>query len=113
LRHAFKTFTEEALGAGSDNAGGPKGRKNRFEVLDRFSRLKAGLSAGQKNDWEWFKESWDKAMVNQYGAEWGPTFARWMQGVLGDERSVAFSDFVHKETCRVFRDVVALQVPGG
>ena len=52
-RHAIKTFTLEALGAGSPNAGGAKARKNRLEVLDRLSRLKAGLSAGQRNDWPW------------------------------------------------------------
>ena len=50
-------LTLDALGEGSPNAGGAKARKNRFEVLDRLSRLKAGLSAGQKNDWSWFKES--------------------------------------------------------
>ena len=63
--HAIKTFTLEALGAGSPNAGGVKSRKNRFEVLDRMKGLKAGLSAGQKNDWSWFQSAWDKAMVRR------------------------------------------------
>ena len=39
-------------------------------------------------------------------------FAKWMQGVLGDERSNAFSKFVHDESCRIFHGTAALQVPG-
>ena len=52
-------------------------------------------------------------MVKQHGAKWGSVFASWMQGVLEDESSNAFSKFVYNETCRVFRDVAALHVPGG
>jgi hypothetical protein len=111
-RHAIKTFTLDALGEGDDSAGGPKARKNRFEVLDRLARSRAGLSAGQKNDWSWFKEAWDKEMVKQHGANWASLFAKWMQNVLGDERSNAFSTFVYNETCRVFHDTAALHVPG-
>ena len=59
-KHALKTFTMEALGDGSANAGGGKGKKKRSEVLDRLRNGRAGLSAGQKNDWPWFKEAWDK-----------------------------------------------------
>ena len=51
-------------------------------------------------------------MVTEYGDEWPETFARWMQGVLIDSRSNAFSIFVHEETCRVFDGAAALQVPG-
>ena len=112
-RHAVKNFTPAALGDGSPNAGGTAGRKNRFEVLDRLSRLKAGLSPGQKNDWPWFKESWDQAMVAQYGGAWASTFVGWIESVLEDERSNAFSVFVYKETLRVFHAIVALHVPGG
>ena len=61
--HALKTFSLEALGAGCPKAGSAKGRKARFEALDRLSKLKAGLSTGQKNDWEWFKENWDPKML--------------------------------------------------
>ena len=111
-RHAVKSFTLEALGKGSLNAGGAKARKNRFEVLDRLARIRAGLSPGQKNDWPWFKEAWDKEMVKQHGAHWGSLFAKWMQNVLGDECSNAFSTFVYKETCRVFKGISALHVPG-
>ena len=111
-RHAIKTFTLDALGAESSNAGGVKARKNRFEVLDRLSRLKAGLSAGQKNDWPWFKESWDAAMVAEHRSNWASVFAGWVQNVLEDERSTAFSLFVYNETCRVFHASAALHVPG-
>ena len=59
-KHAVKSFTLESLGGGSNNAGGAKGRKNRHEVLDRLALLNVGLSAGQKNDWPWFKDAWDQ-----------------------------------------------------
>ena len=112
-RHAIKSFTPAALGEGSANAGGAKAKKNRFEVLDRLARLGAGLSAGQKNDWPWFKESWDGAMVAQHGANWRSVFAGWVQSVLDDKRSTAFSLFVYNETLRVFHASAALHVPGG
>ena len=112
-KHAVKSFRLEDLGKGVNNAGGAKGKKNRAEVLDRLSRLNAGFSAGQRNDWQWFKEAWDKAMVIEYGDEWPETFATWIQEVLMDSRSNAFSIFVYGETCRVFDGAAALQVPGG
>ena len=112
-RHAIESFTPTALGEGKANAGGPKDKKNRFEVLDRLARIGAGLSAGQKNDWPWFKDAWDTEMVAQHGATWGLVFAKWMQQVLEDECSNAFSKFVYDETCRVFHNTAALQVPGG
>ena len=112
-RHAINTFTLEALGAGSHNAGGAKAKRNRFDVLDRLARIKMGLSAGQKNDWPWFKETWDQEMVTQHGAKWASLFAGWVQNVLDDERSNAFSLFVYNETCRVFHGTAALHVPGG
>jgi hypothetical protein len=112
-RRAIKTFTPEALGEGNANAGGAKARKSRFEVLDRIARIGAGLSAGQANDWSWFKEAWDKEMVKEHGANWASVFAKRMQSVLDDEHSNAFSTFVYTETCRVFHDTAALHVPGG
>ena len=112
-RYAIKTFTVEALGGDSATAGGAKCRKNRFDVLDRLSRHKSGLSAAQRNDWAWFKEAWDQTMVAQHGEHWGSVFSEWMQGVLDDGRSTAFSVFVHSETCRVFHATVAIHVPGG
>jgi hypothetical protein len=112
-KHAMKSFTLEALGQGSATAGGAKARKSRLEVLDRLARIRAGLSPGQKNDWGWFKEAWDKEMVKQHKDGWAKVFAEWMQNVLEDERSNAFSAFVYKETCRVFSGTAALHVPGG
>ena len=111
-RHAIKTFTLSALGEGSANAGGAKARDKRYEVLDRLARIGAGLSAGQANDWAWFKEAWDKEMVKEHGATWASVFAKRMQSVLDDEGSNAFSTFVYTETCRVFHGTAALHVPG-
>ena len=110
--HAIKTFTVDSLGQGSPNAGGAKAKARRLEVLDRLSRLKAGLSPGQKNDWAWFKEAWDQAMVNEYKENWATTFSGWVQGILEDERTNAFSVFIYNETCRIFNNTAALHVPG-
>ena len=93
-RHAIKTFSLDALGAGSQNAGGAEARKNRFEVLDRLSHLKSGLSAGQKNDWVWFKESWDDKMAALHEDKWAEILVGWMQSILDDTRSNARSTFV-------------------
>ena len=111
-RHAIKTFTLEALGAGTAGAGGAKARNNRFQVLDRLAGIRAGLSPGQKNDWSWFKEAWDKEMVKQHGADWAALFAKWMQSLLEDEHTNAFSTFMHNESSRVLGGTAALQVPG-
>ena len=111
-RHALKHFTLESLGGGDGNAGGAKARKIRHEVLDRLARIGAGLSPGQRNDWTWFKETWDTAMVNQHGTAWASLFMRWMQSVLEEESNNAFSTFMHKESCRIFGNTAALHVPG-
>ena len=111
-KHAIKTFTLESLGEGSHNAGGAKAKTKRMEVLDRLARMNAGLSEGQRNDWPWFKEAWDKAMVTEHKENWAAIFSGWIQGVLDDERSNAFSVFVYNETCRIFKDLAALHVPG-
>ena len=107
-RYAMKTYTVLALGDGSANAGGAGGRKRRLEVLDRVARIGAGLSPGQKNDWQWFKESWDAAMVAEHKANWGTQFVSWLQRVLDDPASNSFSLFVYNESCRVFSGTVAL-----
>ena len=110
--HAIKTFTLDSLGQGSHNAGGAKAKGRRLEVLDRVARMKAGLSPGQRNDWAWFKEAWDQAMVAEHKENWATTLSGCVQGVLDDERSNAFSMFVYNETCRIFKDTAALHVPG-
>ena len=102
----------DSLGQGSHNAGGAKAKAKRMEVLDRLARLNAGHSPGQKNDWPWFKEAWDQAMVTEHKGSWATTFMGWIQGVLDDERTNAFSLFVFNESCRIFKDVAALHVPG-
>ena len=111
-RHAVKTCTLDALGAGSQNAGGAKARNKRFEVLDRMAGLRAGLSPGQRNDWPWFKDAWDEAMVKQHKDNWAKVYSGWVQHVLDSERSNAFSTFVYNETCRVLSGNAALHVPG-
>ena len=108
----MKIFTPDAWGQGHKIARGAKGKQRRFEVLDRLARIKAGLSAGQKNDWQWFKEAGGGAMADEYKDNWGSTFASWMQHVVGDDRSNAFSVFVYNETARVFHGTMALHVPG-
>ena len=111
-KYAVKTYTVQALGHGTENGGGYKGRVLRWEVLDRLARIGAGLSDGQKNDWTWFKSSWDETMLAEHAHDWPMIFAGFMQGVLDDERTNAFSDFVYKETLRVFSSHAALSVPG-
>ena len=111
-KYALKTYTVESLGAGKENGGGYKGRVLRWEVLDRLSRLGAGLSDAQRNDWAWFKQSWDEAMLAEHLEHWPMVFAGYVQGVLDDVRTNAFSVFVFKETSRVFSSHAALSVPG-
>ena len=43
---------------------------------------------------------------------WASVFSGWVQHVLDDERSNAFSAFVYNETCRVLSANAALHVPG-
>lgn len=111
-KYAVKTFTLDALGAGTAKAGGAKAKKNRLEVLDRMARLGSGLSEAQKNDFAWWKEAWDDAMVTQHGAHWAETFAGWIQNILDATSSTAFSEFMYGETVRVLQDSKALAVPG-
>ena len=113
-KHAMKTYTVESLGEGSANAGGVQGRKKRLEVLDRMARLGAGLSASQRNDWQWFKEAWDAEMVKTHGKDWAVLFAGYIQELLekhNEGTTNAFSIFVHGEACRVFHDKAALHIP--
>ena len=101
------------MGGGSENAGGARGKKNRMDVLDRMSRLGSGPSAGQRHDWTWFKDAWDKEMLKQHAAEWPTVFAKWMQHVLDDETTNSFPKFVHDETDRVCKGIAVLHLPGG
>ena len=89
-----------------------KGKQVRFEILDRLSKLGAGLSPAQKNDYVWWKESWDAAMLTLHTANWEETFMSWMQHLLDDTKSNAFSLFMFSETQRVLPGVRRLEVPG-
>ena len=82
MKHSVKTFSPEMLGHGHAKGAGAAGRKLRHEVLDRMAHTGTGLSAGQKNEWGWFKEYWDEAMLSEHGAEGGGIFAKYIQGVL-------------------------------
>ena len=112
LKYAVKTFTVEALGGNTVNAGGAKCKKNRHEVLDRLSRHLSGLSDAQKNDFAWWKDDWDGAMVLEHKHHWAETFAGWVQKILDDPSSNAFSKFMYNETVRVLNGRKALVVPG-
>ena len=113
-KHAVKTFSLEDLGHGRSRGGGAAGRKRRHEVLDRLARLGQGLSPAQKNDFSWWRDSWDAKMLEEHGDEWPNVFAQWVQRVLSEcEGGVgnAFSEFVHAETRRCFNSERALHVP--
>ena len=88
--------------------------KDRFDVLDRLAggTICAKLSPSQRNDFEWFKHTWDDAMVAEHKAQWAETFAHWMQDIVNSTEGNAFSVFMHNETNRVLRDKKALAVPG-
>jgi hypothetical protein len=115
VKHAMKTFTPELLGQGQKKAGGPRGQRARFDLLDRLANLGAGLSPDQKNDWAWFKSAWDTKMVAEHDGEWASKFAGIVQQVLDDMAqetgSNEFSCFVHRETLRCLSDQVAVRVP--
>ena len=83
-------------------------------MLDRLAggTICAKLSPSQRNDFEWFKHTWDDAMVAEHKAQWAETFAHWMQDIVNSTEGNAFSVFMHNETNRVLRDKKALAVPG-
>ena len=113
-KHCVKQFRLAYLGDGVKACGGAWGRNRREEVLDRMARLGTGLSPTQRNDWPWFKEAWEREMMQTHGEAWVRVFAGWLQGVLNELQNGsanAFSVFVHRETCRCFDDVPALHVP--
>ena len=86
------------------NMGGLQHQKARLEVLERLRRA-AVLSPDQMSQWEDFKNSWDREMVEAHGENWAEVFAELVQQVLtdlGEGRSNALSVFMHNETSRVF-----------
>ena len=111
----MKTFSLELLGQGKKKAGGAQGQKQRFDVLDRMSRLGSGLSPEQRNDWHWFKTTWDAKMVSEHDHEWPNVFVGIIQSVfenLAQEgHNNAFSVFVHGEALRCLSDDGSLRIP--
>ena len=114
-KHAVKTFSLVQLGDGNAKAGGVQGRKYRHDILDRLSRMRGyvGLSDEQKNDFSWWKDAWDEAMVKEHKEAWAKTFAGWMQGILASTNPNEFSLFMYSETVRVLGGQAVLAVPGG
>ena len=83
-------------------------------MLERV-RLIGALSAEQRNDWEYFKTNWDKDMAESHGEDWAQLFAEIIQHVveeLGNGNTNALSDFMHRESKRVFADIPSLVMPG-
>ena len=109
---SMRRFTLGMLGEGTPNAGGAKGRNNRFQLMDRLKNLRAGLSGAQINEYHWWREAWDKKMLEVHGAAWPAMFGSWMKAVQEDPKSNAFSLFMFTETQRVLSDVKGLAVPG-
>ena len=68
----------------------------------------------QRNDWKWFKETWDSKMCEEHHLNWGGVFAEWTQQVVDnvtDGMPNAFSVFMEAETRRNFKDNVMLVLP--
>jgi len=113
-KRAVKTFSLFELGDGRPKEGGIDGKKNRAQVLDRLSRLGQGISAAQRNDFMWFKDTWDKKMLEEHGAGWPAIFVGWAQRLLNQHETgdgTAFSVFMHEQSTRCVGDEVALVVP--
>ena len=97
MKHAMKTFPLEELGHGRPRGGGRSGKKRRHEVLDRLVRSCGGLSLAQRNDFSWWKDAWDKMMLDEHHDEWPRIFAGRVQHVMTDKENGvgdAFSLFV-------------------
>ena len=109
-----RSYSVEDLGEGkTTQQDRKKAKKNRMTVLDKLSRVGAGLSPEQMNDFTWFKESWDKANEELYGADWPAKFAEFMQGVHNSNDGGvpnAFSVFMHAETQRCLSHIPMLRV---
>jgi len=58
-------------------------------VLGRLSRLGVGISTEQRNDFMWFKDTWDKKMLEEHGLEWPVLFAGWAQRLINQHETDA------------------------
>ena len=100
------------LGQGRVHGGGAAHRNRRMEVMDRLGSH-GDLSAQQRNDWQWFKEEWDKAMAQEHNAEWGGKFAETIQAVLEEIQGgckAALSQFMYRETKRYLQHIPMLRL---
>ena len=89
---------------GAPNPNSSKYRDKRYAVLEKLSRLGQGLSNPQRVDFPWFKESWDRVMLESHGDQWGYLFAMQVQQILDNitaGTTNAFSVMMHKETVRL------------
>ena len=104
MKFEMSTYTPEVLGYLATNYHANKYKEKRHSVLNKMSKLGQELSPAQKSDFAWFKDEWDKKMCQEYGDEWGNTFAMLMQHTL-DEITAgvtnAFSVMMHSETRRL------------
>ena len=111
---ALKTFSVEDLGKGKTTKQAlQKAKKARLTVLDRVSRLGAGLSPAQANDFQWFKENWDHVNETHLAAAWPEKFAELIQKVQDDITggiADAFSKFIHAESARCLSDIPSLRL---
>ena len=113
-KESEKSYPLAALGEGKKKGGGPQFQKTRYEVLERV-RAVAHLTHEQRNDWEYFKAAWDKAMAEAHGEDWAKLFAEIIQNVIEElqaGKTTALSDFMHNETKRVLGDVPTLVLLG-
>ena len=91
----------QSLGFEAKNFHQAKYRAARFEVLDKLSKLGQGLSDLQKNDFAWFKETWDEYNLEQEQDQWGLTFSTYVQHILNEisaGQTNAFSQMVFEQT---------------
>ena len=111
-KEALKSYTPDMLGEGRPRGGGAAFRTRRQEVLDRLL-THGNLTPQQRNDWNWFKEEWDKVMADTHGISWGSEFAKICQGLLEQVRAgqtSAVSEFMYSETRRCLSDVALLRL---
>ena len=73
-----EAFTPRMLGYGRPSGGTKDHRDARFKVLERARRI-GNLTVRQKGQWDFVKTSWDGAMCEAHGGDWGKAFAEFMQ----------------------------------
>ena len=111
-RETLRTFSVDMLGEGKLRGGGAMAKKNRMEVLQRLASH-ATLTPQDRNDWSWFIEEWDRAMLDVHTVHWGSHFAGLVQAVLQDLETgdkAALSKFMRAEIKRVLSQHGVLRV---